>query len=132
MKPYGMNNSSAEGLGISVLVYMAAMIGGLMLVALPVYYANTPTVIENVTPAQFSGTLTSPRYEDRTPGTFPLVMLKQEQLVDPKVVAELNADVKQTAPQPAAGRTAHDVTQDRRERVASRPSFNPFGLFSLF
>ena len=42
-----MNSNETEGLGLSVLIYMAAILGGLALLALPVYLASETQVYAN-------------------------------------------------------------------------------------
>jgi hypothetical protein len=76
-----------EGLGGSVAIYAAAMAGALAAIMLPIYFANAPAVYKNSGPKSFSEILAA-RAEARQ---YPLAKLEQPQIVDPAVVAALNA-----------------------------------------
>src|SRR5665213_492337 len=120
-----MNPSDSEGLGLSVLIYMAAILGGLALIAGPVYLVNRPQVYEN------------PRLPTIGPlssgsARVPLALLKHEPIVDPKIVAALNAKTKKTEPH----RTTHQVAERSRgtpvAELQPEPRRPTFFLFRLF
>lgn len=136
-----MHQSHSEGLGLSLAIYLAALCGAFTLVAWPIYYANSPTVIENVGVQASGSPLAKPLYADHTGEPFPLTLLKKQEIVDAQSRAALESFAKANeAPQRRAA-TASARPQHTREQAASneyaseRPqqkqrSFFPF--FSLF
>jgi len=133
-----MEISSRDGLGFSVAIYMGAMLGALAVIAVPVYYAVAPQVYENPAPEPLDPLLNGPIVGKRVSTPVPLAMLKHPQIVDPKLVAELNAklDTKTREAKPARHEVAHQAV--RRERPAAvaelpeRPERSGFFLFNLF
>lgn len=137
-----MNSTSSQGLGLSLAIYLTALFGGLTLVVWPIYYANSPTVIENVAvPTQISP-LSKPLYADHRGEAFPLALLKKPDIVDAQSLAALNSYAKAPAAQPRRAATAttgavhqpreHTASSDyaSEQRPQQRRSFFPF--FSLF
>ncbi len=137
-----MNSTSSQGLGLSLAIYLAVLFGGLTLVVWPIYYANSPTVIENTAQPMQSSPLAKPLYADRRGEAFPLALLKKPDIVDAQSLAALNSYAKASAAQPrrAAATTGsahpqHEQTASteyaaERQRPQQRRSFFPF--FSLF
>jgi hypothetical protein len=123
-----MNNTD-EGLGLSIAVYALAMLGGLALFALPVYWATSPTVYENpgVTASRLPG---GPAYANH-PAEFPLAVLKREQIVDQKMLAELSAKSEKRSVTARTRSTHRSYAQARdTDSDAHRPTQHSF--FSLF
>lgn len=129
-----MGNSESEGLGLSLLVYMAAILGALAVLAVPVYFIIKPEVYANPTLAR-SDLLGGPIVGSRLDTPFPLARLEHAIIVDPAMVAGLNARTKKSksepahrAPQRAArqptGTPVADLQNERR-----RPTFSLFSLF---
>jgi len=87
-------NPRDEGLGLSLLLYLAALLCGLAVIVLPVYRANRPTVIENANARMLA------RSANGIPGIhtshrrFPVARLKDQPIVDPATVTELNAEAR--------------------------------------
>jgi hypothetical protein len=122
---------SDEGLGLSVLVYALAMVCGLAVVVLPVYWANSARVYDNpgVTALRSPG---GPTRSHRA--EFPLAKLQSPQIVSAAMLAELNADSKKAKPVRHASRPSHRSyaqAQPQPEPVERRESRRPF-FFSLF
>jgi hypothetical protein len=126
-----MDSSDSEGLGLSVLVYMAAMTGALALFALPVYLAAQPTVYDN--PPLARGDLNGPVIGYRGSAGFPLAFLKKQTIVDPAIVAALNPKVAKSAQtKNASHRTAQRSKVTSMAEVQPERQRRPFFLFSLF
>jgi hypothetical protein len=128
-----MRTSASEGLGLSVVIYMAAVLGVLGLVVVPVYLANAPQVYENPTLARANPLLDGPIIGNRAPHPVPLAMLKRQTIVDPAIVAGLNAKAKQVA----SARVTRPTSTPRprgtpvAELQPERPRHS-FFLFNLF
>jgi hypothetical protein len=125
-------NHNDEGLGLSVAIYAFAMVCGLGLCVLPIYWANSPTVYDNpgVTALHRPG---GPSYGNEH-AEFPLARLHRQQIVSPSMLAELNAKAQKQAPavrhasRPARRSYAQAQDTDVSEpRPASR--LFPFSLF---
>jgi len=129
---------SREGLGGSVAIYMGAIAGALCLIAVPVYLAVAPQVYDNQPPEPLDPLLNGPIVGSRVSTPMPLAHLKQEVIVDPKLVAELNATVRKTdaARHRSAHETAHRAPiRERGPAVAELPERRDrpgFFLFNLF
>jgi len=126
-----MNNSD-EGMGLSVVIYAIAMMCGLALFALPVLWANSARVYENPGVAAVR-TPGGPAYASRQ-SQFPLANLKEEQIVSPAMLAELNAKAKKEKPQRTARSAApshRSYAQVQDEPAQQRPARRSF-FFSLF
>jgi hypothetical protein len=125
-----MNNVDSEGLGLSIAVYAVAMLCGLALFVLPVYWLNSPAVYEN--PGVRTSALPGgPSYASH-PAEFPLAMLHRQQIVDPAMLVELDAKAQKEPPPRRAHRAtqrsyaqARDADEPER-RVPSRPFFSLF------
>lgn len=129
-----MEVSGRDGLGLSVAIYMAAILGAMGVLAVPVYMAVAPKVYANPPVEPLDPLLNGPIVGKRVSTPVPLAFLKHPQIVDPKVVAELNANIQQARP------ARHEVAQrparhDRGATVAElpeRPERSGFFLFNLF
>ena len=123
---------SDEGLGLSVAAYALALICGLALFVLPVYWLNSPTVYENpgVTAARLPG---GPAYANH-PAEFPLAKLQDQQIVSAAMLAELNANAKKEKPVRRASRPASNRTYAQAQHDDA-PDYRPARrslFFSLF
>jgi hypothetical protein len=127
-----MNNSD-EGMGLSVVVYAIAMMCGLALFVLPVVWANSGHVYENpgVTALRTPG---GPAYGSHR-SEFPLANLKEEQIVSPAMLAELEAKSPTKKEKPtrrASHQPSHrSYAQVQEEPAEQRPARRPF-FFSFF
>lgn len=130
-----MELSGRDGLGVSVAIYMGAILGTLGVIAVPVYYAIAPQVYDNPPPRPLDPLLNGPIVGNRVSGPAPLALLKHPAIVDPAVVAALNAKTAQRT-EPVRRQAAHQPA--RRERAAAvaqlpeRPERSGFFLFNLF
>ncbi len=91
-----MESSQSEGLGLSLALFMGAILGVLALLAVPVWLAARPVVYDNPVLAKRDPLLNGPIVGHRDDRAIPLAMLKHQQLIDPKVVAALNAKLVET------------------------------------
>jgi hypothetical protein len=116
-------NPSDEGLAGSVLVYVAILFGALGLFALPVYYANQPTVLKNPDAATVGDMLAA------RAGRFPLAMLKHDDIVNSTTLAALNAKPKHATAAHHPAQRLH--TENSVAGLASERSHGlfPFSLF---
>ena len=110
-----MDASESEGLGLSLLLYVAAIAGTLALVAAPVYFASRPQVYDNPPLARADPLLNGPIIGAREATRAPLAVLKRRTIVDPKFVATLNAKIKQ--PERDRRRAAPQVAQQPAQRL---------------
>jgi len=99
-----------QGLGISIAIYMVAVVCGLALFLVPVFLANTPRIIANAGMAAYEpppGTLLIPR-----PARYSSAqaVLFRDETVDPVLLAIANAKVK-SADKP------HQLASRRGQRV---------------
>jgi hypothetical protein len=126
-----MDSSDSEGLGLSLLVYMAAITSALALFALPVYLAAQPTVFAN--PPLVRGNLNGPVIGYRGPTGVSLALLKKQTIVDPAMIAALNAKVAKSAQtKKASHRTAQRSKATSLAELQTERQRRPFFLFSLF
>ncbi len=82
-------------MAVSVVIYMIAIAFGLALFVVPIYLMSRPTVVANAgLPAAQSidRTLAARSGSDR----FPVAHIKQETIVNPDTIAELNAKAKES------------------------------------
>jgi hypothetical protein len=114
-----MNSNEAEGLGLSVLIYLTAIVGGLALFAVPAYLATAPQVYANPPLLRANPLLNGPVIGERDVGPAPLAVLKHSIIVDPKFVASLNAKIKQPAQRRVSQQTAQ---RPRGQTVAELPA----------
>jgi len=125
------DSDDSEGLGLSLLIYMAAIIGALAVFALPLYWLVQPTVLENLPLAR--GDLNGPVIGYRGPTSFPLALLHKPTIVDPAVVAALNANAAKSSPtKHASHRIAQRPRTTSMAEVQPERQRRPFFLFSLF
>jgi hypothetical protein len=128
-----MNNSDSEGLGLSMLIYAGAIVVALTTITVPVYYANTAQVYDNPPPPPADPLLNGPIIGDREPARHPLAILKHRVIVDPKVVAALNAKVKKATPEPhVAEHVERRPVNVSRSEPRPEPRHSTFFLFRLF
>jgi hypothetical protein len=95
-------NPRDEGLGLSLLVYLAALICGLGVVMLPIYLANRPTVIENANTRMLARSASGILAVRPTDGRFPVARLEHQTIDDPATATELEAAEKKAKPAHAA------------------------------
>lgn len=99
---------------MSILVYVAVMLGGLAVFVVPVYLANRPTIIQNSNAKiQERGIFTARRH-DRA---FPVARLEHRAIVDPATLAELSAKAKEAKHE----RSTPIHTARRAHRHRARP-----------
>lgn len=120
------------GLAGSILIYAAAIVGALLVLLAPVYFANTGTVYPNSGVRSFDQILSA-----RGPEQYPIARLERRSIVDPAVVAALNKkarDKQARAEGSAPAQSRHSPGRERSPRYAEAPPpRNPFSLFfSLF
>jgi len=132
MSPY-----EDKDLGVSLLIYMAAILCVLAVFMVPVFLANGPTVLPNPS-AKTAGSMLAARRND---GSFPVAHLKEKAIVSPALLAALNAKAEKAKPsRDRSARAARHRPAPRR--ASTRPSYaeaapqrpiGPLGLFfSLF
>jgi len=124
---------SRDGLGGSVAIYMGALAGALALIAVPVAFAISPQVYDNPPPEPLDPLLKGPIVGSRVSTPMPLAHLKHPALVDPKVIAELNA--RQKARPAPHDSVAHTPAREHGPAVAGLPEpreRSGFFLFNLF
>src|SRR5690348_10599516 len=110
---------SDEGMGLSVVVYAIVMVCGLALFVLPVIWANGARVYDNpgVAATRSPG---GPAYASHA-AQFPLANLKEEQIVSPAMLAELNANAKKEKPvRRAATKPSHRSYAQAQEEPAEQ------------
>ncbi len=128
-----MINRRDEGLGLSVLVYAGVMVTGLALLVTPVLWAMGPTEYSNPQLPKYD--ITSSRPLAHQQKQIPLARLKREEIVNPTMLAAINAKpaknerVREARGPSRAARTAFAQAPDYDE--ASRPRRGLFG-WSLF
>lgn len=84
-------NPHNDGLGLSVLIYLAALLVGLGVVALPFYEAMRPIVIKNANAHSFE------QHEYRAAfSRYRFLHLKEPAIVTPAELARVNAQEKET------------------------------------
>jgi len=123
---------SDEGMGLSVVVYAIAMVCGLALFVLPVVWANSGRVYENPGVAAMHSP-GGPAYANRQ-AKFPLANLKEEQIVSPAMLAELNAKAKKEKPVQRTART-HSPSHRSYAQAQDEPAEQQRprrGFFSFF
>jgi hypothetical protein len=125
-----MQTSEHEGLGLSVLVYLGAIIGALALFAVPVYYAARGEVHENPKLAQSDPLLNGTVIVDRLATRFPLERLQKQTLAEADPVVTTPKPAKKE-PKVAAARPRRDggtpVAELQPQRT--RQAMFPFSLF---
>lgn len=127
-----MTSTDSEGLGLSVLVYLGAILGVLTLLAVPAYYATRAEVHANPRLAQADPLLNGPIIGERLTGRFPLAQLQSQVVVEPETVALLTPKAKKPGPTRAASPPVHRATGTpvaALQPERSRPAVFPFNLF---
>jgi hypothetical protein len=131
-----VNRLRDQGLGLSLLVYVGALLGGLFLFVAPVLWAYGPTEYPNPPLPKYDITSSRPLFDQHK--QVPLARLKREDIVDQKALASINAkpDKPEKPKREASERTsrsartayaqAHD--DDASEHRPRRSVF-PFSLF---
>jgi hypothetical protein len=128
-----MMRSESEGLGLSLLLYAAAIAGVLTAVALPVYIANAPRVYDNPPLANADPLLNGPIIGKRVSTRVPLARLHHKTIVDPAVIATLNANVEKPEPvHHTVRRTADRAARTPVAELQAEPKHATFFLFRLF
>lgn len=117
-------NPRNDGLGLSLLIYLTAMLCGLSVVALPLYFAMRPTVIENANAHMLKERDTLIVGASQKP--FPLLRLKQPPVVDPATVAKMNAKatkkVEHAKVRPRHATPVHVASDSFRQRPRPAPA----------
>lgn len=128
-----MNSTDREGLGLSVLVYLGAIFGALVLLATPLYYATRGEVHAIPPLAQADPLLNVSLTGDRNATRYPLANLQRQSLIDAETTAFLKPKTKKAeAPPRAAARTARrDAGTPMAELQTERRAGTAFP-FSLF
>src|ERR1700687_1968564 len=130
-----MSSDHNQGLGVSVAIYMIALVCGLALFVLPVLVISGPSKFENVGIAAYEpppGTLLIPQ---RARNAGPLAVLQHEDLVDSTLAAELNAKAKKAG---KPRQSASGVAQQVRPKAPpagtryAQPAYSGHPNFSLF
>lgn len=128
-----MTQSESEGLGVSVVIYMTAILGGLAVAVLPVYLANRPQVYDNPPVTHADPLLNGPIIGEHVSTRVPLALLKRETIVDPAMVAALNAKLEKPSPvHHAVRRTAQRSNGTPLAQLQPAPKRHTFFLFDLF
>jgi hypothetical protein len=84
-----MNRS--DGLGLSVSFYLAALLCGLMLFALPVYFMNSGTTLANPGVAAYDPPPGATLIRRADPNAEKLAVLRHQDIVTPAQIAAVNA-----------------------------------------
>ncbi|MBI1203913.1 MAG: hypothetical protein GC182_15540 [Rhodopseudomonas sp.] len=118
------------------------VVGALAAFAIPVYYATRPQVYDNPPLADSDPLLNSPIIGERDVARMPLAVLHHRVIVDPKMVAALNAEIKKAAPvRQATAKAATESPAHMAEHHAGggsvaelqpEPRHSTFFLFRLF
>ena len=129
-----MDASESEGLGFSLLIYAAAVVGALALVAMPVYLANAPEVYDNPRLARADPLLNGPIIGNRAASGLPVALLLRPEIIDPATLALLDAKAKKQAAvaQPPAHRTAQRPAGNSMADLQPERPRSSFFLFNLF
>jgi hypothetical protein len=138
-----MDQTDSEGLGLSLAIFLGALLGVLVLLAVPVWLAVRPEVYENPVLPRETPLLNGPIAGYQPVSPIPLALLKREPIVDPKTVAALNAKVAK--PKLASAEKAEPQQHRPLRRTVQRGSTAPvaeleperrqrsgFFLFDLF
>ena len=136
MSPY-----EDKDLGLSLLIYMVAILCTLAVFVVPVVLANGPTVLPNPRGKAARSMLAAHLAAHLNESSFPVAHLKEKDIVSPALLAALNAKAEKA--KAIRDRTVHAVP--RRHEASHAPQWRtyadaapqrpigPFGLFfSLF
>ena len=126
-----MDTSDSDGLGLSLRVYLGAIVGVLAVLAVPVYVATKPQVYDNPPLASPNPLLNGPIVGERFAGRAPVAVLQRQAIADAETAKWLTARNRKAEPAPrVAARTAQrpivtadqpapaDVQTRRRTRIA--------------
>lgn len=126
--------SGDQGLGLSLGVYVGALLLGLTICVAPVLWAAGPTQYENPELPKYDITSSRPLSDQHR--QIPLARLKRDDIVDKTMLAALNANARKAEARERAvhrsTRTAYAQARDDDEPVARRPSAPGRFFFSLF
>ena len=113
-----MYPSEARDLAGSVVIYIIAILFGLALFVVPIYWLSRPTIVENAGAAVQSvdRALTARSGKER----FPVANLKPQTIVNPATIAELNAKAKEDGPR--VGRRVYARPQPSRASNDAAPA----------
>lgn len=132
-----MGTSDSEGLGLSLLVYMGAILGALALLAVPVYVATKPQVYGNPPLASANPLLNGPIVGERVAGRLPVAVLQRQAIGDAESAKWLTAGSRKTQPgAPATHRTvrrdaaiSNGIPVAELQNGRRRTAMFPFNLF---
>ena len=133
-----MDTSESEGLGLSLLLYIGAILGALAVLAVPVYVATKPQVYENPPLASANPLLNGPILGARAAGRAPVATLQRQAISDAESAKWLTARNRKAEPAPrVAVRAAQRATVAQDEPAAAelqtkrrtRVAIFPFSLF---
>ena len=133
-----MNTSDSEGLGLSLVVYMGAILGAFAVLAVPVYVATKPQVYANPPLASANPLLNGPIVGERVAGRLPVAVLQSQAIADAESTKWLTARNRKAEPAPrGAQRVAQrqNATADEpapaelQTRRRTRVAVFPFSLF---
>lgn len=127
-----MNQPRDQGLGLSLLVYVGALLGGLFLFVAPVLWAAGPTEYPNPPLPSYDITSSRPLFDQHR--QVPLARLKREDIVDQKALASLNAKTEKPKreAQERVSRSARTAYAQAPDDDAPQQRTRRFGFFSLF
>ena len=133
-----MNASESEGLGLSLLVYLGAILGALAVLAVPVYVAIKPQVYDNPPLAASNPLLNGPIVGERVTGRAPVASLQRQAIADAETAKWLTARNRTAEPAPRAAQRvaqrpalAHDepAAAELQAKRRTRIAVFPFSLF---
>jgi hypothetical protein len=130
-----MSFEHTRGLGVSVAIYLVAMVCSLTLFVVPVLLANGSKTFDNPGLAAYDpppGTLVIPQ---RARYALPLAFLKHDDIVETAMLAKVNANAKKAEkPRQLASRTGQRVRSERppTDMRYAQPGNSGRSFFSLF
>jgi len=131
-----MTEPRDQGLGLSLLVYVGALLCGLVLIVAPILWASGAREYPNPVLPKYDITSSRPLVDQHK--QVPLAVLKREELVDPTMLAALNAKTRTTQSRDTQersartkSRTAYAQAPDSEAAAEHRPRRSGF-FFSLF
>lgn len=129
-----MDTSDSEGLGLSLLVYMGAIVGVLAVLAVPVYVATKPQVYDNPPLASANPLLNGPILGDRQVGRMPVASLQRQAISDAESAKWLTARKRKVEPAPRVAQRPNatgdePAPAELQTRRRTRIAVFPFSLF---
>ncbi|MGI8524978.1 MAG: hypothetical protein ACR2K5_02180 [Pseudolabrys sp.] len=120
-----------QGLGLSLSLYLVALIGGLLLFASPVYWLNAGTKLHNPGVAAYVPPPGATLIRKRDPNVMELSVLKHDDVVDATQLAAISAKSKSAQ---VAERQRRVVQRHRAptDRYAAQPAPHGGFFFGLF